>query len=346
MLAAVLYRNDDICVERIRRPEPGEGEVLVRVHAAGICGSDIPRVLNHGAHSYPIVLGHEFSGIVEQTGPNVTRVSVGQSVAAAPLLPCMRCADCARGDYAQCGSYSFIGSRRQGAFAEYVVLPEMNAVPFDSAISFRQGAMFEPSAVALHGLLQCDYRGGYDTAVLGGGTIGQFTAQWARIFGARTVTVFDLDESRLDLAKRLGADTGITASADGFMDEVRRLVPGGFGVVFETAGSVATMRLAFELAANKARVCIIGTPRASLTFEPSIWELLNRKEFLLTGSWMGYSAPFPGREWDLTASAFASGALRFDEDLIHAVLPLEQTAQAFEMLKTPGMVSGRILLEP
>jgi L-iditol 2-dehydrogenase len=218
MKAAVLHANEDLRYEEYPTPKPNEDEVLIRVRATGICGSDIPRVLSHGAHFFPIVLGHEFSGDVVETGANVTTVKVGDRVTAAPLLPCHACEDCQRGDYSQCKHYSFIGSRVQGSFAQYVKAPARNVVKFGEAVSYEQGAMFEPSTVALHGLLRVPYRGGEDVAVLGGGTIGLFTAQWARIFGARSVTVFDIDDERLALAKRLGADATVNTRAQDFIE--------------------------------------------------------------------------------------------------------------------------------
>jgi len=189
MKAAVLHAKDDLRYEEYPTPQPKEGEVLIKVKATGICGSDIPRVLGDGAHYYPIVLGHEFSGEVVETGKGVTSVKPGDRVAGVPLLPCMKCDDCQKGSYSQCKFYSFIGSRVQGSFAEYVVAPERNVVKFDDSVSFEQGAFFEPSTVAFHGLNRVEYRGGEDVAILGGGTIGLFTAQWARIFGAKRVFI-------------------------------------------------------------------------------------------------------------------------------------------------------------
>ena len=318
---------------------------MVKVKATGICGSDIPRVLGDAAHYYPIVLGHEFSGEVVETGEGVTSVKVGDRVAGVPLLPCHQCEDCQRGSYSQCKNYSFIGSRIQGSFAEYVALPEKNVVKFDSNVSFEQGAFFEPSTVALHGISHAQYRGGEDVAILGGGTIGLFTAQWAKIFGAKRVFVFDIDDDRLKLAEELGADITINTLKEGFRDEVERLTnKRGFGFVFETAGVDVTMKLAFELAANKARVCFIGTPTKDLVFTPRLFENMNRKEFTLTGSWMSYSAPFPGREWELTAHYFGTGQLKFDERLIFKKLPLSRIKEGFDMYKTPGAVKGKILI--
>jgi L-iditol 2-dehydrogenase len=345
MKAAVLYGNEDIRFDDYPDPVTKPGTVKIKVKAAGICGSDVPRVLHNGAHFYPVVLGHEFSGDIVEIGEGVTGFNVGDTVSGAPLVPCMDCADCQRGDYSQCKNYSFIGSREQGAFAEYVVIPARNAVKYDAAIPYAQAAMFEPSTVALHGLRCNEYGGGQNVAVLGGGTIGLFTMQWAKIYGAKRVVVFDIDDGRLALAKELGADEVINTKSDGFINVANDFIQSeGFGYVFETAGNPATMHMAFELAGNKARVCFIGTPHVDLNFTPKEWENMNRKEFLLTGSWMSYSAPFPGEEWDLTAHFFKSGQLKFHPDLIYKTFPMSAVADAFKLFKNPANVHGKIML--
>ncbi len=345
MKAAVVCENEEVRYLDYKEPEPGVGEVKVKVVASGICGSDVPRVLHNGVHFYPIVLGHEFSGDVVEVGEGVTKVKVGDRVSGAPLLPCMKCDDCQNGNFSLCKHYSFVGSRQQGSNADYVVLPEKNVVPFDKSISYEQGAMFEPSTVALHGLLQNDYQGGQYVAILGGGTIGMFTMQWAKIFGSKKVVVFDISDERLELAKRLGADEIINTTEENYMEKAKEITGGkGYAYVFETAGQPATMYMAFELAANKAHVCFIGTPHVDLTFTPAMWENMNRKEFKLTGSWMSYSAPFPGKEWELTAHYFATGQLKFDPGFIYKKMPMSQAQEAFQMFKTPGLVQGKVLL--
>ena len=345
MKAAVVTANEEVRYMEVEEPSAGPGMVKIRVAASGICGSDIPRVLHHGVHFYPIVLGHEFSGDVAEVGEGVTKVKVGDRVTGAPLLPCMKCDDCQNGNYSLCRHYSFIGSRQQGSNADYVVIPEQNVIPYDPSISYEQGAMFEPSTVALHGLLQNDYRGGGTVAILGGGTVGMFTMQWARIFGAAKAVVFDISPRRLELARRLGAEAVIDTTKENFMEEAMALTGGkGFDYVFETAGQVSTMQTAFALAANKARVCFIGTPHENLSFTPAQWENMNRKEFHLTGSWMSYSSPFPGKEWELTAHYYATGQLKFDPDFIYKKMPMSQAQEAFQMFKTPGLVQGKLLL--
>ncbi len=345
MKAAVVCANEDVRYMEYEEPQVSAGMVKIRVKASGICGSDIPRVLHNGVHFYPIVLGHEFSGEVVEIGEGVTKVKVGDKVTGAPLLPCLTCDDCQNGNYSLCKNYSFIGSRQQGSNADYLVIPERNAVPFDKSISYEQGAMFEPSTVALHGLKLNDYKGGEYVAVLGCGTIGIFTAQWAKIFGAKKVVVFDISDERLALAKRMGADEVVNTLKENYMEEAKAITGGkGYGYVFETAGQIPTMHMAFELAGNKANVCFIGTPHVDLTFTPKMWENMNRKEFKLTGSWMSYSAPFPGKEWELTAHYFATGQLKYDPEFVYKKIPMSQAQEAFQLFKTPGLVKGRILL--
>ncbi len=346
MKAGVVHAKDDIRYEEIAKPQAEPGKVVIKVKYTGICGSDIPRVNGDACHYFPNVLGHEFSGTVVEVGEGVKSLQAGDRIAGVPLVPCMSCEDCQKGNYSLCRHYSFIGSREFGSFAEYVVVPEKNAVKFDESVSFEKGAFFEPVTVALHGLRRVDYKGGKTVAVLGGGTIGMMTMQWAKIFGAKKVVVFDILEERLELAKRLGADYGVHSGKENFMDEVDRLTDGrGFDYVYETAGNTITMKLAFKLAANKAQVCFIGTPTRELNFGVDEWENMNRKEFILTGSWMSYSAPFPGDEWELAAHYFKTGELKFDDSFIFKKIPLSEIASAFEMFKTPGTVKGKILID-
>ena len=149
MKAAVLYANEDIRYAEWETPACGDNEVKVRVRATGICGSDVPRVLHNGAHFYPVVLGHEFSGDVVETGKNVTKIKVGDTVSGAPLLPCMECVDCKKGDYSLCKHYSFIGSRQQGSFADYVVIPEVNAVRYEFCCNSRAVCLFALSVLII-----------------------------------------------------------------------------------------------------------------------------------------------------------------------------------------------------
>jgi L-iditol 2-dehydrogenase len=218
-------------------------------------------------------------------------------------------------------------------------------VKYDPSIPFDVATFFEPSTIALRGVNNNDYKGGEYVAIIGGGTIGNFTMQWAKIFGGRNVVVFDIDESRLALAKKMGADAVVNSGKEGFQKEAMDITQGrGFGYVFEAVGANSTLLTAMELAAAKAHVCFIGTPSSSVTFTKGQWELINRKEMLIRGCWQGYSAPFPGREWELTAHYFKTGQLMVNRDFIFKKFPLSRAKEAFDLYRDPSQVHGKILL--
>ena len=347
MKAAVLHASKDIRYEEIETPAVGAGEVRVKSVATGICGSDIPRYHADAAHSFPLILGHEFSGYVDEVGEGVTSVSKGDHVVGIPLVPCFECEDCAAGNFSLCKHYSFVGSRRNGSMAEYVTLPEGNVMKIDPAIPYESAAMFEPSTVAIHGVRQAGYKyeKGKTAVVLGGGTIGLFVLQWLKILGCDKVVVTDIDDKHLENAKKLGADDAIICIGDEFKKNVDAATNGrGFDWVFVSTGSVAAMKSAFEIAGNKAHLCFIGTPTREMSFSIREWENMNRKEFYLTGSWMSYSAPWPGEEWSLTDEHFAKGDLKVIPEMIHKVYDLSEAETGFNEYLNPQNVIGKILI--
>lgn len=346
MKAAVLHDQKDIRYEDREKPKINDDEVLTKVKVTGICGSDIPRLLGTAAHYYPIILGHEFAGKVMEIGKQVEQISVGDRIAGAPLIPCHECVYCLQGNYSQCENYSFIGSRTSGSWAEYVKMPAINAVKLPDGVSYEQGAFFEPTTVAFHGLSVMDFRGGTDVAIVGSGTIGLLTLQCCKILGAKRVFAFDIDEDRLTIAEKYGADVCLNTADEKFKQIVQQETDGrGFEMVIESAGVEFTEKLSLEIASNKGNVLFIGTPSKPITLNPSEFEHINRKELAVRGSWMSYSAPFPGKEWDLAGYYFQKGKIRFDE-LIDRISPLEQISVAVEDLAISGKVKGKILLKP
>ena len=355
MKAVVCYGDGVVKYDKVPEPEMRPDEVKIAVRACGICGSDIPRVMARGAHSYPIILGHEFAGEIAELGAEVNRtafaaggkmLSVGDRVTAAPLIPCHTCPSCRQGHYSLCEHYSFIGSRQPGAMAEYVTVPAANVVILPAGVTWRQGALFEPSTVSLHALRLTDFQPGKSVAVLGGGTMGIFALQWARILGASKVVVLGRDRKHLELPARLGADAVISTLTPDYLQQAMDLTDGrGYDYVFEAAGAVETLKLSFALAAKRARVCMIGTPTREMCFSVRAWEQLNRKEMYVTGSWMSYSAPFPGEEWRMTGEQLASGAMQTPVEMFAGIYPMQEAAQAFERFRDRSNVKGRILLE-
>ncbi len=345
MKAAVLFASRDLRYTDFETPQINEQEILVRMKATGICGSDLPRVLADGAHFFPIVLGHEFSGEVVEVGKAVRNITVGDRIAGAPLVPCMKCGDCQRGWYSQCKNYTFIGSRIPGSWAEYVKMPAMNAVKLPDGVTFEQGALFEPATVSLHGLLVMDFRGGTDVAIVGCGTIGMLALQFTKILGAKRIFALDIDPGKLKLAKEYGADFCINTGDADFKQQIQDLTAGrGFEMVVENAGIEFTEKLSLEIAGNKGYVMFIGTPSRPITLAPREFEHINRKELTVRGSWMSYSAPFPGREWEMVGYYFGQDKLRFNE-LVDRIIPLSEIKSAFDDLAVPGKVKGKILLK-
>lgn len=347
MKAGVVHAPFDIRCEEIEKPVPQPGEILIKVKYTGICGSDIPRVNGEASHFYPNVLGHEFSGVVEALGEGVTEFAPGDRVSGIPLLPCMACEDCQRGNYSLCKRYKFIGSSRFGSFAEYVAVPARNAVKFSEDVEFEKAAFFEPATIALHGLLRVP---------LSRRKEGRHTGRGQHRHADDAVGEDLRRGGAVRVRHRAGkAGGGAPSGRDPRRQHPRKGFHGsgqgdhragaGFDFVYETAGNTITMRMAFELAANRANVCFIGTPTRELSFSVKEWENINRKEFTLTGSWMSYSAPFPGEEWKLAAHFMGTGELKVEDSFIYKIVPLTQIADAFEEFRTPGQVKGKILID-
>lgn len=341
MRAAVLHGNADLRVEEVADPEIGEGELLVRVAYSGVCGSDVPRLIHNGAHFYPLVLGHEFSGTVVEVGTGVENSLIGKKVACAPLVPIFEHPQSQRGNFALGKGYSFIGSRQSGGFAEYVVMPRLNAVLLDDSIDLLAGAFMEPLTVGLHAINIMDFRPGRTTAVVGMGTIGILLMQSAKLLGAGPICAFDVDPTKLELARNYGADTVVDSRDETAVSAA--IEAGGYEIVFETAGVPAAEILALKIAAGKGRVMYVGTPHVPLTLQPSEFEEINRKELTIQGSWMNYSAPFPGWEWTFGAEALGNNRIRLD-GLIDRVLPLSQAGTVPELLLSKS-VRGKIMLD-
>lgn len=343
MKAAVLHGKCDLRYEEVPTPVPGPGQVRIAVRYTGVCGSDIPRVLGNGAHFFPLILGHEFSGVVEALGEGVVGYQAGDAVSAAPLIPCHSCEVCKRGLFAQCKKYSFVGSRQNGSWAEYVVVPQENVVKLDASIDHLAGAFMEPLTVALHGLYLMNFRPGVKTVIIGMGTIGLLALQAAKKLGAGHVTVMDIDAERLEIAKSLGADAIVNSMQPDAVNQLMALTEGSGGeMVIETAGAPAAEILALQTAAAHGSVMFIGTPSRPLTLEPSQFELINRKELTVRGSWMSYSAPFPGEEWKMAAQYLTDGSVKV-QPLLDRIVGFEDAWKAFEDIRD-GIVKGKVML--
>ena len=330
MKALVIEAEDKFTYKDVPVPEIKDDEVLVKVRACGICGSDIPRVMNKGVHFYPIIVGHEFGGDVVKVGSKVKNTGLGQRVTAAPLIPCGSCPECQKGNPAMCTHYSFIGSRQDGAMAEYVAVPARNLVPIADSVSYEQAAMIEPITVALHGIERAGVmEGGKSALVYGCGTIGMLTIQCLKAKGIERVYAIDIDEHKLEIAKKLGAYEVINS---GKVDVVEYFNEHGkVDFAFETAGVNFLQAQIIELVNKRGKIVYIGTAHGDVKLPAKSFEQILRSEIFVTGSWMSYSAPFPGSEWMAAAEYLAAGKIRTAELISHK-FELTDGIKAFETL--------------
>ncbi len=326
----------------VDKPHLAKDEVLIKVSYCGICGSDLPRYFQGAVHRFPQVLGHEFSGTVVEVGKSVLDLELGTFVTVAPLVPCFKCDACLSGNPAMCTEYSFIGSRQQGAMATYISVPRKNVVLLPQSIDLKTAALIEPLTVAIHGVEMIDFNYYEDFLILGSGTIGLMTLIALKNRGKGTITVVDINDDKLKLAKELGADVVLNSmdiDLETYYEENERA-----SVILETAGSSITQVQAISLSKKKTQVVYMGTCTKDIVFKPHIFEKILRNELTIKGSWMSYSAPFPGYEWHA-----AIQIVNEQKDLLNKIIThtytLEQAEQAFNKVIDRNDAVAKVMLK-
>ncbi len=263
MKAVVLHAPHRLVIEDREVPRPGEGEVLVRIHRAGICGSDM-HYYHHGGFgtvriNTPMVLGHELAGVVDKLGPGASGIAPGTKVAINPSLACGQCRYCLTGMKRQCSDMRFMGSAMRtphvdGGFREYVVVSQSQTIPVGTIAELDEAAVAEPLSVCLHAVSQAPDLVGKRVLVTGFGPIGALTLLAARHAGASSVSVTDVAQGSLRLAQTLGAEKTYDVSHPGAMGQEER-DRGQFDVVFECSGHPSAIRTA--IAVTRPGGCII-----------------------------------------------------------------------------------------
>lgn len=333
MKAAVLHAPADLRVEDVPVPEIGPAEVLVKVAAAGICGSDIGRVMVTGTYHFPTIPGHEFSGIVAGVGDGVSHLAIGDRVAVAPLMPCFDCEWCRAGKFSLCDDYDFMGSRSDGAFAEYLKAPARNVLKVPDGVSLDAAAMIEPAAIILHGIHKLNLSLGDAVAVVGCGALGAFALQFAKLSGAQPLIAIDVDEGKLELARQMGADICVNPSQVDAVAAVKSATGGrGVKIALECAGSTQGRDLAILATAKQGKVMLYGTAYGDVTFAEKAFARMVREELEVVGSWNSYSLPFPGKEWFDILELLRTNRLLM-EPLISHRATLEEAPAIFKALK-------------
>jgi L-iditol 2-dehydrogenase len=345
MFAAVLHAPADLRYEQVKLPMVGDDEVLIHVRAAGICGSDLGRVMKTGTYTFPTIPGHEFCGVIAEVGKDVKEHAPGERAVVAPLLPCMRCEFCASGDYGMCDDYSYLGSRRDGAFAQFVAAPARNLLRLPDGVSFAEGALVEPAAVTLHGMIRVGINVGDEVAVLGCGPIGLFAIQFARIMGARRIIAADIVQDKLAVAKEVGADDCVDSSAHDAVEAITTLTKGiGVDVAIETAGVSQTQEQCIRSVKKRGRLLYLGTSHSDVILPPRTFERIVRNELSIFGAWNSYSTPFPGVEWRAAIDFAEKGALKM-RPLISHTFDLSDAPRVFGDLSERRFSFTKVIFE-
>lgn len=282
-------------------PTPAAGEVLIKIFACGICGTDIHIFRGEYLGSYPVVPGHEFSGVIEKVGPTVTRFAPGDRVAIEPNVACDNCASCLNNRQNFCMNWQGIGVTRPGGMSQYAVVPE-KAVYAIGSLSFEEGAFIEPLACVLHGLERTRIPAGANVAILGAGPIGILILKAVRALGAAALTVAEKNPARLAFASSSGADTCLAS-----LEELKR---DGYDVVIDATGAPAVMSKTIYYARPGGTILLFGVPPAQsrMEIEPFI---VFRKGLTLLSSYTSVRNSFQA------AALLRSGRISVKEIVSH-----------------------------
>ncbi len=333
----------DLRMVEIPVPEAEPDELLVRVKAVGICGSDVHGYDGStGRRIPPVIMGHEASGIVEAVGDECRTFSIGDRITFDSTIYCGACSYCNRGEINFCVNRRVLGVscdeyRRDGAFAQYVVVPERISYRLSDAVSFHHASMIEPMAIALHALEISPYSIGKTGVVIGAGVIGLLLIQMLRTAGLGTIIAADIAEDRLETAKQIGADRIINPAVDDVGARVFELT-GGYGadLAFDAVGNTASLHSCIYSVRKGGSVTLIGniTPDVELPLQYVV-----SRQIRLQGS--NASAG----EYTVCIDLIERGAVELDP-LVSTVAPLSRGGELIERLHTGEKGLIKVILEP
>ena len=279
MKAVVLSAVNDLAVADVERPKPGSKECLVKVLACGICGTD--RHIYHGEYpsSKPVILGHEFGGVIEEVGPD-SKFKVGQVVSVDPNIVCGTCPDCVAERTAFCPDLTALGVNINGGLAEYVLTPDTQIYPVKADLNPLHLAFIEPLACSIRGLDLANLKGGEKVAVLGGGVIGLLVVQLAKLAGASEIVLITRQKFRRDVALKIGATRVIDPNSEDVNTAVTNM-----DVVFECAGAVETFKQAQNISRRGGSVIVLGLTASDVTLEVNPFNIVVN-ELRIQGSFL------------------------------------------------------------
>lgn len=309
MKAYTLYGVNDLRYEDINKPSfPGKDWVIVRVRAAGICSSDIARVFTKGTYHFPTIPGHEFSGEVDSVASVEYNHLIGKKVGIFPLIPCRECPQCKEKHYEMCANYDYVGSRRDGGFAEYVAVPVWNLILLPDSIQFTTAAMLEPLSVALHAIKKGGVKKGDNVAIIGTGMIGISAGQWAYKNGASKVTVIGRNETKRPLVEKCGLNYIVCPNKE----EIAQ-----YDFVLEAVGNPSSIELAITAASPGGTVLLMGNPSGDINLSQNVYWRILRKQLVLKGTWNStYDGSNPS-DWTDVIKALSNNEINVDVLISH-----------------------------
>lgn len=347
MKALNLYGKQDIRFEDSKEPIiEKDDDVIIKVKAVGICGSDISRFHKLGPYVDGMTFGHEFSGEVTEVGTDVKDFRVGDRVAGCPAFYCGHCESCQKGELSRCEHLHVAGAYVPGAYAEFIKLPEENVIPIPDNVDYDTAAMVEPSAVVVHGFYRTSIHPGAKVAVMGCGNIGLLAVQWAKVFGAKKVYAIDIDPEKLETAKQVGVDVLINSKEEPAHDQILAHTNGtGVDLAVESAGSPITSAQVLSLPKKGGEVVYMGIPYADIQIERFYFEKIVRNELTILGSWNAISSPFPGREWSTSVHYMSTGQIDVKPIITHR-LNLAQGPETFKKIINREEPFGKVMFYP
>jgi len=337
MKAAVLYKPGDVKIVDWKKPAPKIGEVLIKITACGVCGTDWALYKGEFPATYPVVIGHEFSGTIVEIGEGVKTLKVGDRVSVDPNFVCHKCDYCRTGNIHLCENRQSLGVDIDGADAEYVAHPETNVYKIPDSLSFEEAAFTEPLACALNGMRLANVKLGDTVLILGAGGMGNLITQCCAHAGAANIIVSEPIKMRRQKALENGATHVIDPSKQDVDSELRKIKRIGADVVFECAGVNPLQASAVEHVRKGGTVEWFGCSPQDKTIQVNPF-VINDREIKITGS---FNNPYAtGRAIQLLASK----AVRVDNLISHKI-PLENYLDVFKIFGGPDTLKLMVVVQ-